>query len=277
VAVASRLQTEHELLRTFDSYYSYAQTDGAVSDPVLDTYLSSGVQLLHSVTTDLDALAVLDESPINLFDLGYQQCPDLDERGQRCQSKECRECSIIEYCQIAHCIQASAPTHHLGISNVDRGSMKEFVRTVRETDESFAYIWSEEINRRQTMIHCHGYFHASDDGKKITNQVIDKARRKAGLGTFKKSKIWEGATPRFFAYPGKTLGVARLRESFLDLNGLPGQRKLVHATRGAWRDGAHGPSMSRKKLYSILRRRRAGATIRHVNLAEIAKRIREAA
>ena len=128
---------------------------------LLDTYLSYGVQpqgagdyttdpLLRELTQDLQALETLDETSINLFDLGYQECPNLDDRGQRCQSKECVQCSIIEFCQIAACISASAPTHHLGISRVDEGSMKEFVRTVRQTDDTFAYAWAVEINPRQT-------------------------------------------------------------------------------------------------------------------------------
>ena len=184
------------------------------------------------------------------------------------------QCSIIEFCQIAACISASAPTHHLGISRVDEGSMKEFVRTVRQTDSTFAYVHSVEINPRQTMVHCHGYYHTAS-GLAVPTEVIDHARRKAGFGTFKQGKIRSNVKTRFFAYPGKTLATP-LGPQFLDLNGQPGHRKLVHATSGFWRDGATGPTMSRAKLHSTLRRRRAGATIHQTSLAEIAQRIREA-
>lgn len=153
--------------------------------------------------------------------------------------------------------------------------MKEFVRTVRQTDSTFAYVHSVEINPRQTMVHCHGYYHTAS-GLAVPTEVIDHARRKAGFGTFKQGKIRSNVKTRFFAYPGKTLAVPHLRPQFLDLNGQAGYRKLVHATSGFWRDGASGPTMPRAKLHSTLRRRKAGATMPTITLAEIRERMREA-
>ncbi len=153
--------------------------------------------------------------------------------------------------------------------------MKEFTRTVRQTDDTFAYVYSVEINPRQTVVHCHGYYHtASRQG--IETEVIDHARRKAGLGVFHQGKIRANVKPRFFAYPGKTLAVPSLRQQFLDLNGQPGHRSLVHATAGFWRDGDGGRTMSRAKLHSTLQRRKAGATMPTITMAEIRERMREA-
>ena len=88
--------------------------------------------------------------------------------------------------------------------------MKEFVRTVRQTDSTFAYVHSVEINPRQTMVHCHGYYHTAS-GLAVPTEVIDHARRKAGFGTFKQGKIRSNVKTRFFAYPGKSLAVPSLR------------------------------------------------------------------
>ena len=154
---------------------------------------------------------------------------------------------------------ASFPSHHLGISRVDEGSMKEFVRTVRQTDSTFAYVHSVEINPRQTMVHCHGYYHTAS-GLAVPTEVIDHARRKAGFGTFKQGKIRSNVKTRFFAYPGKTLAtIAPYRTS---------ETSTAHPVTGssctpplASCEITRSPPMSRAKLHSTLQRRRAGATI----------------
>ena len=154
--------------------------------------------------------------------------------------------------------------------------MKEFVRTVRQTDSTFAYVWAVEINPRQTMVHCHGYYHTAS-GLAVPTEVIDHARRKAGFGTFKQGKIRSNVKTRFFAYPGKTLAVPSLRPSILGPQRLTRSPEAGARHSGFWRDGASGPTMSRAKLHSTLQRRRAGATIHQISLADLAKRMREAA
>ncbi len=127
------------------------------------------------------------------------------------------------------------------ITRVDEGSMKEFVRTVRQTDSTFAYVHSVEINPRQTMVHCHGYYHTAS-GLAVPTEVIDHARRKAGFGTFKQGKIRSNVKTRFFAYPGKTLAVPSLRRrssSISTATGSPEARARHLWLLARWRQRSH--------------------------------------
>lgn len=154
--------------------------------------------------------------------------------------------------------------------------MKEFVRVVRQTDPSFQYAYGVETNPRQAMIHTHGYFYTSGDGKNITNKVIDNARRTAGFGTFKKGEVWPDAKPEYFAYALKTLASPELHGTFMDLNGTPGHRSLIHA-HGFWRDGVGGETLSRKEAHRIVTRRMRGQQYSPQEIADLIKTAMEEA
>jgi len=227
--------------------------------------MSPGVHLLDSGDlNDLYELPELDETTPNLFDM-YYKCPDQNDYGDRCGKNTCWDCLAIDARCISRCILQIQPTHALGITRTDQGSMKEFNRTVRETDPTFQHVWAEEINPRQTLIHSHGYYFTAS-GRSISDETFDHARRKAGLGHAHQVKLSQSdLNQRYTAYPFKTLASTELRETFLDLNGTPERRKLVHATQatklskgGPWRDGTTGPSMSRRQLQTAVNRRLNG-------------------
>ena len=76
-----------------------------------------------------------------------------------------------------------------------------------------------------------------------------------GLGPiFEIERLPQTASVIYFAYQMKDL-VSDRRASFLDLNGTPSRQFLVHASRGFYRDGTTGKTISRSQAERLALRR----------------------
>ena len=179
----------------------------------------------------------------------------------RCEKNTCFSCTCVNGQRIAYATQLSTPTHHISITQV--GPTASVITTrmttlsyyVRQAVPEFRWVWAAEENPGENGVHTHGYFHTGkrqcDPGQKLFND----ASRRAGFGRVHYDEI-EGDLPvEFYGYPMKTLSSPGLAEHFHELNGSPRRRRLIHASRGYWRDGPSGEPITRAEAEHIAYRR----------------------
>ena len=180
----------------------------------------------------------------------------------RCERNVCEACVVINARRIAGAIHLSKPTHALSLTLVGDDyrtickTMGYFSNCVRQTIPSFRWAWAVEMNPGETGCHVHGYFHCDAFDFGILPDVLDEARVYAGVGKeMDFNRIDDNADPTYFGYPMKSLVDPDLRETFLNLNGLPTRRFLIHSSQsGFWREGAGGRILRREEAEIIAHR-----------------------
>ena len=165
--------------------------------------------------------------------------------------------------QIALDIRVSAPTHKVTITGVGTNAAKT-IRCManlgyhlRAEIGAFEMVWSIEESPNVIGAHIHVYWHTGTTARRLTGQMFDRARDRAGLrGELSPIKrVPRGAGTGHFGYIMKSLAEPVLAQRYLQLNGSPDRRKLVHSTNGFWRDGPNGFPTTRKHLDQMSRAR----------------------
>ena len=174
----------------------------------------------------------------------------------RCTNNSCWSCAVMNARRCAGAIHASQPSHAFSMTNLsgDRRAVANQVIRVfadaRKTLPSLRYSWSAEPNPSTTGSHLHGYVHSVRDESSLIMKTLTSSMDRITQG----SRGHVGPVPTtagvtYFAYPMKALANPESFTAFLDLNGSPGSRSLVHASKqGFWRTGANGTSCTRNQL-----------------------------
>ena len=174
----------------------------------------------------------------------------------RCTSNSCWSCAVMNARRCAGAIQASQPSHTFSMTNLsgDRRAVANQVIRVfadaRKTLPSLRYSWSAEPNPSTTGAHLHGYVHSVSNESSLIVKTLTSSMDRITLG----NRGHVGPVPSragvtYFAYPMKSLADPDSFTAFLDLNGSPGRRSLVHASKqGFWRTGADGETCTRNEL-----------------------------
>ena len=177
----------------------------------------------------------------------------------RCTSNSCWPCAVMNARRIAGAIQLSQPSHQFTMTSVPETS-REIARQVvrvfgdaRKEIPSLKYMGAAEGNPGENGVHLHGYVHASPESTSQIQTTLAQSISRITEG----NKALVGPVPasasvQYFAYPMKSLATQQLFQAYLDLNGSPGRRMLVHASmKGFWRLGPGGQVYRRAQLESL--------------------------
>ncbi len=231
----------------------------------------------------LQRVGYADERP-SLFNVELRQCPnpkgrqvidyltgeidyrphtwrdwDGKERIYRCCKNSCPVCVVINGQRIAGAIMLAQPPWWFCLTQVGESSsvinkrVGTFTHHVRQDIASFRVCWATEENPDQTGCHVHGYFHAAGYERRVPSDVFDDAVRQAGVGHhWRIGPVRYPAAVDYFGYLMKSLvGNDYMAQRFLDLNGSPERRRLIHSSSGFWREGAAGCTLTRSRAEII--------------------------
>ena len=182
----------------------------------------------------------------------------------RCGNNSCPVCGPLNGRRIAGAIQLADPPWWFSLTLVGDSSA-EIVKNVsrvihyaRQDIPTLEDAWAAEHNPAHTGAHIHGYLHAGDNDRLIHEGAFDNAVRRSGVGNHWAMDPVKNPGPSYFAYPMKALaGEDYEAERFLELNGPPKRRQLIHASRGFWRDGRGGPRLKNRAEAEVLAFRRS--------------------
>ena len=165
---------------------------------------------------------------------------------QRCRSNSCPSCCIWNARRLCGAIKLSDPdiaftatligSHYLEIMK----NIRKLGGRVRHFDPEFQYCWFAESNEQDTGNHAHFLAHTTKI-KEIDTLIQGSWQHRTYCKVLKPNTV-----VAYFDYPMKCLTDDVKRGEFLDLNGLPNRRQLVHASNGFWRDGKNGPNLTRR-------------------------------
>ena len=123
-------------------------------------------------------------------------------------------------------------------------------------------VWAAEHNPGHTGPHIHGYLHAGMNDRLIHEGAFENAVRRVGVGRHWAMDTVTHPDATYFAYPMKALVSEDYEaERFLELNGSPKRRQLIHASRGFWRDGRGGPLLKNRAEAEVSPQEVALATV----------------
>ena len=179
---------------------------------------------------------------------------DGKERIYRCCKNSCPVCVVINGQRIAGAIMLAQPSWWFCLTQVGESPsvinkrVGMFTHFVRQDIASFRVCWAAEENPDQTGCHVHGYFHAARDERRVRPEVFDNAVRRAGVGQrWEIGSVGYPAAVDYFGYLMKSLvGGDYMAQRFLDFNGSPERRQLIHSSDGFWRDGAGGATLAKR-------------------------------
>jgi len=184
----------------------------------------------------------------------------------RCGSLRCYACLVPVALNYASALGLARPSQKLRLTWVGRTHqeirqrVRKFHRLLRRQGRQVEHAYSVEPNPRGTGNHIHGWTW----GSPITLEELQDAATGAGMG----AEVWIGpahvlpTTPPMIKYglksvldypPGVTEMWPEARE-FLELNG----GRLLHATRGFWRDGETEEPIPGVRPAIAVARQRAG-------------------
>ncbi len=173
----------------------------------------------------------------------------------RCGTNGCYACSIWNAQRTSGAIKLAAPDYVLTLTLVGdslqaiKKNIEKFVAKVRKTYPTFEYTWQAEENPRDTGTHCLLYIHLADEV--LAASVV----KNAWPHHFHLQPIPTRATATYFSYQFKDLADPYSRPSYLKLNGTPERQRIIHASRGFWRDGTTGKRLTRPQAEVLARRR----------------------
>ena len=180
----------------------------------------------------------------------------------RCQSNSCDGCLAINVMRIAGAIQLAEPTFWISLTLVGPSSavitprLRTFRHLVAEEVPGFQHAWAAEENPAFTGVHTHGFAHTGVRVREMPERVIQRAARRSGLGVISKIGRMEPDAPlSFYEYPMEDALDPERVERFWELNGSPDRKRLIHASRGFWRDGPLGLPIRRAEAVKIAYRR----------------------
>jgi hypothetical protein len=117
-----------------------------------------------------------------------------------------------------------------------------------KTWPGYQHCWAAEENPASTGVHIHGYLYIGEDDPPLHlhHDKIQQSRDRAGFGQeYNVEPIPAHAGAAWFSYPMKDLANPDRAARFLDLNGNPGNRMLIHSSQGFWRDASTGEHFNR--------------------------------
>lgn len=182
-----------------------------------------------------------------------------EERINRCEKNSCPVCVVLNGQRIAGAIMLAEPSWWFCLTLVGDSAplihkrVATFIHYSRRQIPSLLACWAAEANPEQTGCHVHGYLHAAPDERRICRNSFEDPVSRAGVG-----RHWEIGPVRnpsgvdYFGYLMKSLvGGDYMAERFLDLNGSAQRLRLIHSSRGFWRDGTGGPTLTRSQAEVI--------------------------
>ena len=177
----------------------------------------------------------------------------------RCEKNSCPVCVVINGKKIAGAIMLARPPWWFCLTQVGESPsvinrrVSTFTHYVRQELPSLRVCWAAEENPDQTGCHVHGYFHAAGQEHRVRSEVFDHAVRQAGVGHhWEIGPVRYPAAVDYFGYLMKSLvGGDYMAQRFLDLNGSPERRRLIHSSPGFWREGAAGRTLTRSQAEVI--------------------------
>ncbi len=180
-------------------------------------------------------------------------------RVYRCEKNSCPVCVVINGKKIAGAIMLAQPQWWFCLTQVGESppvinkKVGKFTHYARQELPSFRVCWAAEENPDQTGSHVHGYFHAAGHERRVRSEVFDDAVRQAGVGQhWRIGSVDYPAAVDYFGYSMKSLvGGDYMAQRFLDLNGSPERRRLIHSSPGFWREGAAGRILTRSQAEVI--------------------------
>jgi hypothetical protein len=163
-----------------------------------------------------------------------------------CKSNACAFCGPRKAGSIARAIALAEPERAIRLSLVPsewapaRRAVNRLLEYVREAGYSIEMAWHLEPNPKGTGAHAHCWQH----GDFIPQRQLQELSHRAGLGIpyieRVRSQTGRGAAVGY-GLKGMGYGMkAADQAAYLDLNG----GRLVHATRGFWRDGKGGSTLT---------------------------------
>ena len=181
----------------------------------------------------------------------------------RCGNNSCRPCAHLNAKKIAGAIYVSEPSHTFTMTLVPDNSKaiaKQVIKvfeSARKEIPTLKYVWSAETNPGDTGSHVHGFVHAEKHYFSQINKTLTSSIGKVTHGNrCEVSPVPKYAGISYYAYPMKSVLDQEQFDIALELNGPPGRRALVHASKeGFWRNGVNGPNHRRAKLELIAKKK----------------------
>ncbi len=180
----------------------------------------------------------------------------------RCESNDCAGCRVINVHRIAGAISLASPTYWLSLTHVGEDPatitrrLCNFRAYVAEVVPGYEHAWAAEENLRQTVIHTHGYAHTGSRITEIPEHVITEQALRAGLGWRTRiGRIEPGTSIEWFKYPMECALDPERVDRFWALNSTGARHRLIHASRGFWRNGPGGPPIRREEAETLAYRR----------------------
>ena len=244
------------------------------------------VDLRHLARTSVRGIAAASQPLVTIFSGQDTECPsprtdrypdrqtgEIIERVHRfyspyrrehidapCDRNRCRACGIRKARKIAGAIYVSRPSHVLTLTQVGddyqaiRRRLARFFGALRRTYPTLRYLWTVESNPLATGNHAHAYIHLADEH--ISQTVVDRAASRTDVGSVDIASVPVTARATYMGYCMKDLVDSDRRDGFLTLNGTPGRQFLVHPSRGFYRDGRTGQTISRHQAETFALSRR---------------------
>jgi hypothetical protein len=181
-----------------------------------------------------------------------------NERVNRCSKNACAVCVVINAKRIAGAIQLAEPSWWFSLTlvgdspSVINHRLALFVYYARKEVPSLQDAWAAEENPAWSGCHVHGYLHTAGE-RRISDEIFDDAVRRAGVGNhWAIDPVPNPHGVEYFGYPFKSLIAGDyMAHRFLDLNGSPNRRRLIHSSAGFWREGAGGRTTTRSQAEVI--------------------------
>lgn len=175
-----------------------------------------------------------------------------------CGRKECWHCGLKAAQALAGAVFLAEPTHRIMLTLVGEDCseindrMRRFSDHVRKLAPSYRHAWAAEANPNGTGNHVHGFFHLGSASAVEVEEAINAARERTGFGREWGVDSVFASSPTYFGYPMNSMLDPNAAMVFLDLNGRPGHRKLLHASRnGFWRRGRDGAILTQRQAVAI--------------------------
>lgn len=215
---------------------------------------------LRFLVDDLDEPSIFDVHPYWCPTPKYPPVVD-QETGEiihfvRCGKWSCWVCAAVNAQRVAGAIMLAAPSFSFTISWLRlsspelTGVLRRFAAYLRIFDSAARICWVAELNPHGDgyIAHIHGFLHGSKKRASFYEAAIYDAKKRAGLrGISEVQGVEADGGVGYFAYLLKNLADPDRAQRFLQINS-PGKRlKVMHASRGFWRDGVDGEPITRRR------------------------------
>lgn len=185
-----------------------------------------------------------------------------------CYRLVCPVCVVIRAQRVGRAIGMARPTHATALTLLGRNwdsarcHLQSFFRVARRSEPQLQYAYHMEVAEGATEVHAHVWLHSISGG----DVWLDVAKATAGIGDFGELQGIHAPMGLPLTYGMKEVveGDVRARR-FLELNG----HRLVHASRGFWRDHRGLPVGGQKSAETLASRTRYWRT-RHPLVADTA-------